>query len=168
MNNPAMSSVVYRLAEQDDIEALIQTRLLFLADSFHALSPIESENITQQLRQYFPLHLNDDLVIVLACYQEQIISCAFLVIDERPANPSFQTGRVGTILNVYTQPEWRRNGLATKVMNQLLDLAKEQNVTRIQLKAAPDGIPLYEKLGFQAEENDFLNMVLMIPSIGSQ
>ena len=79
----------------------------------------------------------------------KIISIAFLLIQEKPANPRFPHGCVGNIMNVYTVAEKRRHGIAGNVIKQIMDFGKTQNLDFLELKAAPMGYPLYKKLGFE-------------------
>ena len=72
--------------------------------------------ITDQLQSYFPKHINDDFIAVLAEVEGKVVSTAFLVITEKPANLSFITGKTGIILNVFTYKDFRRKGYASKVL----------------------------------------------------
>lgn len=56
--------------------------------------------------------------------------------------------RQGLILNVYTEPAWRRRGLASLLMRHVLDWARENGITNLVLHASEDGRALYERLGF--------------------
>jgi len=67
---------------------------------------------------------------------------------ERPANPSFPTGKIGNILNVYTRPEYRRRGLAGRLMDMMREDAKQYNLSYLELLATQEGYPLYVKKGF--------------------
>ena len=49
-----------------------------------------------------------------------------LVINKLPANPHFLSGKTATILNVYTVPEYRRLGIATRVLRHIIDIARQQ------------------------------------------
>jgi GNAT superfamily N-acetyltransferase len=53
------------------------------------------------------------------------------------------------VLNVYTEPEHRRRGVARAIMEAILDWSREQQVTRVVLHASKDGRSLYESLGFE-------------------
>jgi ribosomal protein S18 acetylase RimI-like enzyme len=59
-------------------------------------------------------------------------------------------GRQAIVLNVYTEPTFRRLGLARALMLDLLDWARASGLESIVLHAAPDGRPLYQALGFAA------------------
>ena len=57
--------------------------------------------------------------------------------------------RRGNILNVYTEPEFRRLGVARALMQAALDWCRANGVKAIILHASPDGRALYESMGFQ-------------------
>ena len=52
------------------------------------------------------------------------------------------------IMNMYTNPEYRRKGIAYKTLDLLVHEAKQKGVTSISLEATVLGRPLYEKYGF--------------------
>ena len=56
----------------------------------------------------------------------------------------------GNILNVYTEPEHRRQGLARGLMQVALDWCAANRVDVVILHASEEGRALYESLGFEA------------------
>ena len=54
------------------------------------------------------------------------------------------------IVNVYTDPAWRRLGIAELVMRHILDWTREEGITRVVLHASAAGRPMYERMGFVA------------------
>lgn len=60
----------------------------------------------------------------------------------------------GRMVNVWTDPQWRRRGLARLAVRAVLDEGREKGVTRIQLGTTPAARGLYEELGFQASETE--------------
>lgn len=65
-----------------------------------------------------------------------------------PGGRELLLGPQGLILNVYTELAWRRRGLATALMQRILDWAVANGVKSLALHASTDGRPLYEQLGF--------------------
>jgi GNAT superfamily N-acetyltransferase len=59
-------------------------------------------------------------------------------------------GRHGIVLNVFTEPEWRRRGLAEILMRHVLEWARDQRLDRLVLHASEQGKALYQRLGFVA------------------
>ena len=63
---------------------------------------------------------------------------------------TFAEGRHGIIVNVFTEPEWRRQGLAGMLLKQIIDWARDEKLDRLLLHASANGRALYERLGFMA------------------
>ena len=57
--------------------------------------------------------------------------------------------RRGNILNVYTAPEHRRQGLARQLMQTALAWCRAHGIRAVILHASDEGRPLYEALGFR-------------------
>ena len=117
---------------------------------------IQDINVLTDLRIAY---LQEDLGTIT---DEDIISCAFLLIVEKPMSPSFITGKTGIILNVYTKPEWRKKGYAKKLMTMLLEDATVQGVSVIELKATEDGYSLYKSVGFEDVVTKYHNMKIVL------
>ncbi len=60
------------------------------------------------------------------------------------------TQQVPLMVNVYTEPQWRRRGIARALVVALMQWAKEQGVDQMVLHASDEGRPLYAALGFAA------------------
>jgi len=137
-------------ATLNDIEDLIQLRLDFFKMTNTLLSEEDEKNICSQLKTYFEKHIpQDDFIAAIAKNEDgTIASAAFLVIQEIPASPSFIKGLNGTLLNVITYPQFRRKGIATKVIRYIIDEVATKGVLSIDLSSTEDGKELYKKLGF--------------------
>lgn len=133
-----------------DIDDLVQLRIDFLKMDHGHISDQNENIIRKQSREYFEKHIPiDDFIAVIAKDNiGKIMSAAFLIIQECPANPSFMTGRTGILLNVITYPEYRRRGIATQVLQSLIEEAKIKSISSIDLSATDEGKGLYEKMGF--------------------
>lgn len=57
--------------------------------------------------------------------------------------------RRGNILNVYTDSQFRRRGLARQLMEAAIAWCRENGVDTVILHASADGRHLYESMGFQ-------------------
>jgi len=67
-----------------------------------------------------------------------------------PANPHDPCTQRAVILNVYTEVEFRKRGIARQIMLTILEWIKAQGLRGVNLHASADGRGLYEKLGFEA------------------
>ena len=151
-----------RKATMADIDLLIKLRMDFIADS--SMPSIEENVRTQigsQLADYYAEHIEDGTFIAVLAETENTVACvAFLTVTQMPANPYTITGRLGTVLNVFTYPACRRQGIATKVMKRILQEAKKAKVSLVRLSATKAGQPLYESLGFTPSSELGMSIVL--------
>lgn len=66
-----------------------------------------------------------------------------------PANErAFAEGHQAVIINVFTEPEWRRKGLAGLLIDQIIQWSREQKLDRLLLHASEQGRSVYDRLGF--------------------
>lgn len=63
-------------------------------------------------------------------------------------HPRDPTSRRAFVLNLFTEPEHRRRGLARRLMQAMVDWCREQGLQALSLHASDEGRPLYESLGF--------------------
>jgi GNAT superfamily N-acetyltransferase len=64
--------------------------------------------------------------------------------------PTFAEGRHASVVNVFTEPEWRRQGLAAILLNRIIHWSLEQKLDELILHSSTEGRSLYERLGFVA------------------
>jgi GNAT superfamily N-acetyltransferase len=57
-------------------------------------------------------------------------------------------GRHAIIINVFTEPEWRRRGIAKLLLERLIAWGRNERLDRLVLHASDEGRTLYEKMGF--------------------
>jgi len=69
----------------------------------------------------------------------------------RPVNAAtVGEGRQGTVVNVFTEPQWRRRGIAGLLMKEIITWSKDEHLDRLLLHASDEGRSVYERLGFIA------------------
>ncbi|HJT70546.1 MAG TPA: GNAT family N-acetyltransferase [Terriglobales bacterium] len=80
---------------------------------------------------------------------ERVVAGAGLWLMDWPPHMQGSGQRRGNILNVYTEPEFRRRGLARRLVEAALDWCRENQIDLVILHASDAGRRLYESLGFQ-------------------
>jgi GNAT superfamily N-acetyltransferase len=142
---------------------LIKLRLDFLNELNENLADKDKATIISHLREYIPNHNENGFLAYLAESENgAVMGAAFLAIAERPAGPPCMTGRVGTLFNVFTYPQYRKKGVATALLARLIEEAKARNLSYIDLSASESGKPIYEKLGFKEKKPRFTEMKLKL------
>ncbi|SRR6266478_5321963 len=59
-------------------------------------------------------------------------------------------GRQGTIVNVFTEPQWRQRGIAGLLIKEIVIWSKNEKIDRLVLHASDKARSIYERLGFIA------------------
>ena len=96
-------------------------------------------------RDYF---LSGDHLTVLAIDGDDVIGCASMSFIRIMPTFDHPTGKRAHLMNVYTRNEYRRQGIARRMVQLLIEESWKAGVTEISLDATESGRPLYESLGF--------------------
>lgn len=148
------------LLRAQNAAGLTDIRMAYLLEDFPEMVAEQAERIRARLPRYYAEHLNVDFFAYIAEDNGKPVGSAFLVLNEMPPNSNFPGGRTGTVLNVYVAPDYRRQGIASKLMEMLISDAKALELDFIELKASSDGYPMYKKLGFEDSVSSFRPMKL--------
>ena len=154
--------MIFDKATIEDIGVLNGLRIAYLNEDLGVISNENLELMQASLPSYYEKHLNKDLMAYVARDEMDIVSCAFLLIVEKPMSPSFITGKTGTVLNVYTKPDYRKKGYAKKLITTMLEDAKAEGLSIIELKATEDGYSLYKSVGFEEVVAKYHNMKIVL------
>ncbi len=137
--------MVYRKALQKDIEQIIELRIQLLIEE----GAYQQIDITDELKEYFYSELNNSLIIGVAEEDNKIISTSSVIFQKYPPSFGNSKGMRAYITNVYTQPQYRRKGINSKIMDLLVEEIKKRGISYIWLWATEQGIPMYKKYGFK-------------------
>ena len=140
---------IYRKAIAADARELARIRSLFIAEISN-LTEKERVNMERCNKEYFDTSFaNDSFAAWVAVNENEIIATSGLSFSVVPPNATCIDGRVAYIMNIFTLPEYRRQGIATNLFKLILEEAKIRGYKRITLNATSKGKPLYEKFGFK-------------------
>lgn len=135
-----------RIATKDDIEDLMSIRLEMLKVVNNLSEDYEySDEMVNESRDYF---LNGDHLTVFAMDGDMVIGCASVSFIRIMPTFYHPTGKRAHLMNVYTRGEYRRQGIARKMVELLIKESWKAGVTEISLDSTESGRPLYKSLGF--------------------
>ena len=143
-----------RKANVNDIETLMDIRLEML----RVVNNLSADAVFDKVlvdcsREYF---LHGDQTTVLAIDGGKAIGCASISYINIMPTFDHPTGKRAHLMNVYTNKEYRRQGIGKKMVELLIDEAKSKGCTEISLDATEQGRFLYEQLGFTANDSGML------------
>ncbi len=79
----------------------------------------------------------------------EAIASGGVVVDEHPPGPYNLSGQVGYIMNMSTDPAYRRQGVARQLMHQIMAWIRSQGIEVASLHRSEMGRSLYTEFGFQ-------------------
>ena len=156
--------VIYDVANLTDIQELVRLRILYLIDDLGSITDEEREGMEKQLPGYFERELGKKLIAFVARAEGRLVATAYLLIIEKPANPSFLNGLDSEVMSVYTEEGYRGRGICTNLMRNMIEYAREHQICRIDLVATDEGYPIYKKLGFEDKAQKYTDMRLKLMS----
>jgi ribosomal protein S18 acetylase RimI-like enzyme len=142
-------TLVIQRATTDDVARITaHRRLMFLEEI-----PGDLSKLDESLLLFAPwLHeriASGEYIGLMAMDGETLAASAGLWKMPFPPGPLSQIEARAYILNVYTDPAYRRRGLARRLVSSLLEEARALNLNVVELHASNAGRPVYEGLGFQ-------------------
>lgn len=149
------SKYTYKLATIDDINELVKTRIVVLRAANKLSDDVDMSEVEEQSYTYYEKALQSGEHIAYLVYDnEKFIGAggvSFFKVMPTYHNPS---GMKAYIMNMYTAPDYRRQGIAINTLDLLVKVAKENGIKQISLEATDMGRPLYEKYGFVKMEDE--------------
>ena len=142
------SSFDIRSTTLDDLETLVQLRIDFLRE-IGSCNQAQKNALTEATQTYFRNKMpTREFMAWIAEAQGRIIGTSGVVLFERPPVAENLSGKEIYIMNMYTVPEWRCQGVATTLLQKILCFAEQKSIGRIWLHSTNEGRPIYLKCGF--------------------
>lgn len=142
-------NIKYERATIEDIDLLTQTRIKVLKAANELSDDVNMNEVEINTYDYYQKALCEGShVAYLVFDRERFIGAggvSFFQVMPTYHNPS---GKKAYIMNMYTDPEYRRKGIAIKTLDLLVRDVRKRGITAISLEATVMGRPLYEKYGF--------------------
>ncbi|HTR65928.1 MAG TPA: GNAT family N-acetyltransferase [Terriglobales bacterium] len=100
--------------------------------------------------QYLPQAMsNGSFHAWLAVQGARVVGGGAVVIAAWPSHPYDLECRRATVLNVYVDPDFRRQGIARRLMQTMIEWCRKHGFAKVYLHASNSGRPLYESMGFE-------------------
>ncbi len=142
-------AVLIRQATPEDIPELLRHRRGMYEDMGYNNAESLSAMVSTCQPYLAAALANGTLHGWLACVGERVVGGGIVLISPWPSHPYDGHCLRATILNMYTDPTFRRQGIARRLMHTMIDWCRQQGFVRVDLHASDKGRPLYESLGFE-------------------
>jgi len=140
-----------RRATVNDSDLITHHRKAMFADMRNAPEPI-LEEMARNFEPWLRRMISDDKYTgwITSDGEDPIASAGLIILDWAPHFLDPTCSQRGYILNIYVEPEFRRQGLALMLTKECMAEAQRRGIGVVALHASDNGRPVYEKLGFTA------------------
>jgi GNAT superfamily N-acetyltransferase len=149
--------MILRSATLKDIDILVELRCALWQELGE---PPADAQIRQVLVDFFRSHIpRPDFRTFVAEIQGEIAAVGTAHLFTRLPHVGNPSGRELYLLNMYTRPPFRNQGLASAIVEKFKEYALEVGAKRIWLNATDQGQKVYTRAGFKPMDNA---MVLLL------
>ena len=142
--------MTYRKLTAEDLDPFIRMRIAQLREE----GAREELDLVPALKDYYRRHLKDGTFVSwLAVDGEKIVGTSGMSFVEKPPYFSCPNGRIGLLSSMYTDPAYRRRGIARELLGRGLEEARAYGCGSVQITASDMGVLLYSDFGFQKNGN---------------
>ena len=145
-----MSEFAFRLATFEDIPLICQHREAMMRDMGYIDMEVAMSEMTGRFRVWVEERMRSGLYTAWFAEAEPgvVAGGAALWIRDRHPGLLGTSNQHGYILNVYVEPEHRRQGLARRLVEVILERCKALGLDTVELHASDQGRPIYASMGF--------------------
>ena len=135
----------YKKLTKKELDIFIRLRINQLREEGAA----EDTDLVPALRDYYERHMADGTFVSwLALDGEKIIGTSGMSFVEKPPYYGCPSGRIGLLSSMFTDPEYRRMGIAKELLSRVVEEARAYGCGTVQITASDMGVKLYTAFGF--------------------
>lgn len=143
--------MIIRQADMADIPALVSLRMGLFCEVGELADPLADLDLWQATSAYFSAGQADGSARSwVAEVEGEVVASGTLALFVRPPYPGNLSGREAYLLNMYTLPAYRKQGMASALLDAMVAHASVEQLGKVWLHASDQGRPLYERMGFVA------------------
>jgi len=137
---------------------ITQRRIQMLEEVTGQPLPDELEN---RIHHFIMKHMLDKTCLgVVAEHEGTVVADAVIYLFETMPDEVNVRGFTAMLYNVYTQVEYRGQGIMAQMLPEVIRLAREAGAVELKMTAEKKAIPLYERMGFQLSDNSMTMCLL--------
>ena len=146
--------ITVKRAGMEDLDTLMNWRMEVLREVFAVPEQLELKELEKANRRYYQTMLETGgHIACFACQRDKIIGCGGICIYQDMPSPDNPTGQCAYLMNIYTRPRFRQQGVGEKIVNWLIGQSTQLGITKIYLETSDAGRQLYQRIGFSPMPN---------------
>ena len=148
--------ITYKKLTENELETFIDMRITQLTEEYtsEGREVPKDVDLKAALFDYYHRHMADGTFVSwLALDGDKIIGTSGMSFVEKPPYFGCPNGRIGLLSSMYTEPGYRRRGIARELLSRVVGEAKAYGCGTVQITASDMGVLLYTDFGFVKNGN---------------
>ena len=148
--------IIYKKLTETELNTFIQMRISQLTEEYTVKGKTVPEGVDLKtaLKDFYLRHMADGTFVSwLALDGDKIIGTSGMSFVEKPPYFSCPTGKLGLLSSMYTDPDYRRMGIAKELLHRVVEEARSYGCGAVQITASDMGVKLYTAYGFEHNGN---------------
>ena len=142
--------IKYVKLSANELDTFIQMRIRQLREE----GATEDIDLVPALQDYYNRHMSDGTFVSwLAIDGGQIVGTSGISFVEKPPYFGCRSGKMGILSSMFTDPEYRRRGIAKELLSRVVEEARAYGCGTVQITASDMGVLLYTDFGFVKNGN---------------
>ena len=147
----------WKKAELNDLEELVATRVMVLRAANLLDDDADMGQVEEASRAYYQHALPKGTHEAwLVMDQDQVVATGGVSYSQVMPTYHNPSGWKAYIMNMYTAPAYRRQGIARETLRRLVEGCKARGISHIALEATQAGRPLYTRYGFVPMQDEMI------------
>ncbi len=148
--------IVYKKLTENELSTIIKMRIDQLTEEYTSAGKTvpEGVDLEKDLLNFYKKNMAAGTYVSwLAFDEDKIVGTSGMSFAQKPPYFTCPSGKIGILSSMYTDPNYRRLGIATQLLDRVVKEAKEYGCGTIYITASDMGVKLYESYGFKHNEN---------------
>ena len=148
--------VRYQKLTENELDTFIEMRIQQLREE----GATEDIDLVPALHDYYSRHMADGTFVSwLSMDGDRIVGTSGMSFVEKPPYFGCPNGRIGLLSSMFTDPDYRRMGIAKELLSRVINEARDYGCGTVQITASDMGVLLYTDFGF-VKNNNFMHYKL--------
>ena len=148
--------IAYKKLTEAELDTFIEMRITQLTEEYtvSGKSVPKDVDLRSALKDFYSRHMADGTFVSwLAMDGDKIIGTSGMSFVEKPPYFTCPTGRLGLLSSMYTDPDYRRMGIAKELLGRVVEEARAYGCGAVHITASDMGVKLYTAFGFKHNGN---------------
>lgn len=142
--------MTYQKLTEDKIDIFVQMRINQLREE----GATDDIDLAPALKDYYARHMADGTFVSwIALDGDKIVGTSGMSFVEKPPYFGCPSGRIGLLSSMFTDPAYRRKGIARELLSRVVEEARAYGCGTVQITASDMGVLLYTSFGFVKNSN---------------